>query len=243
MNETFPYGTTDWGSILTKIRAEQPAAIVCSVLSVADISSFVKQFMENPTPSLLDISYMVVFKETQEAVGNDLTGVMGYVTSYVTPSAEHDAWKANFKKMFNMDVPLDHPAVHLRLGDALGGSGEGRGRPDQVRGDRGLHQGQPVQGPARHLRLQQRRNRPSSRDRSSRSPTRSTRATASWPSSAPTRSRSRRTSLRRGPPSSLTGRSDTFSPVKNGARGASRAARPHVPNRPTGTERDASWLC
>ena len=50
MNETFPYGTTDWGSILTKIRAEQPAAIVCSVLSVADISSFVKQFMENPTP-------------------------------------------------------------------------------------------------------------------------------------------------------------------------------------------------
>jgi branched-chain amino acid transport system substrate-binding protein len=109
MNETFPYGTTDWGSILTKIRAEQPAAIVCSVLSVADISSFVKQFMENPTPSLLDISYMVVFKETQEAVGNDLTGVMGYVTSYVTPSAEHDVWKANFKKMFNMDVPLTTP--------------------------------------------------------------------------------------------------------------------------------------
>jgi branched-chain amino acid transport system substrate-binding protein len=109
MNETFPYGTTDWGSILTKIRAEQPAAIVCSVLSVADISSFVKQFMENPTPSLLDISYMVVFKETQEAVGNKLTGVMGYVTSYVTPTPEHDTWKANFKKMFNMDVPLTTP--------------------------------------------------------------------------------------------------------------------------------------
>jgi ABC-type branched-subunit amino acid transport system substrate-binding protein len=109
LNETFPYGTTDWGSILTKIRAQQPAAIVCSVLSVADISSFVKQFMENPTPSLLDISYMVVFKETQEAVGNDLTGVMGYVTSYVTPGADHDAWKANFKTMFNMDVPLTTP--------------------------------------------------------------------------------------------------------------------------------------
>jgi branched-chain amino acid transport system substrate-binding protein len=109
MNETFPYGTTDWGSILTQIRSEQPAAIVCSVLSVADISSFVKQFMENPTPSLLDISYMVVFKETQEAVGNDLTGVMGYVTSFVTPSADHDAWKARFKDMFGMDVPLTTP--------------------------------------------------------------------------------------------------------------------------------------
>ncbi len=109
MNETFPYGTTDWGSILTKIRAEQPAAIVCSVLSVADISSFVKQFMENPSPSLLDISYMVVFKETQEAVGNDLTGVMGYVTSYVPPSPANDAWKARFKEMFGMDVPLTTP--------------------------------------------------------------------------------------------------------------------------------------
>ena len=109
MNETFPYGTTDWGSILTKIRAEQPAAIVCSVLSVADISSFVKQFMENPSPSLLDISYMVVFKETQEAVGNDLIGVMGYVTSYVPPSPENDAWKARFKEMFGMDVPLTTP--------------------------------------------------------------------------------------------------------------------------------------
>ena len=109
MNETFPYGTTDWGSILTQIRSEKPAAIVCSVLSVADISSFVKQFMEDPTPSLLDISYMVVFTETQEAVGDDLIGVMGYVTSFVTPSAEHDAWKARFKEMFGMDVPLTTP--------------------------------------------------------------------------------------------------------------------------------------
>lgn len=109
MNETFPYGTTDWGSILTQIRTEKPAAIVCSVLSVADISSFVKQFMENPTPSLLDISYMVVFTETQDAVGDALIGVMGYVTSFVTPSPEHDAWKVRFKEMFGLDVPLTTP--------------------------------------------------------------------------------------------------------------------------------------
>ena len=146
MNETFPYGTTDWGSILTQIRSEQPAAIVCSVLSVADISSFVKQFMENPTPSLLDISYMVVFKETQEAVGNDLTGVMGYVTSYVTPSAEHDAWKAQLQGDVRHGRAADHPAVDLRLGDDLGGSGEGCRRPDQVRGDRDLHPANPYTG-------------------------------------------------------------------------------------------------
>lgn len=109
MNETFPYGTTDWGSILTQIRSEEPAVIVCSVLSVADISSFVLQFMEDPTPSLLDISYMVVFTEVQDAVGDDLIGVMGYVTSFVTPGVEHDAWKARFEEMFGMEVPLTTP--------------------------------------------------------------------------------------------------------------------------------------
>ena len=109
MDETVPYGTTDWGSILLKIREEKPAAIVCSILSVADISSFVQQFMENPTPSMLDISYMVVFTETQEAVGENLRGVMGYITSYVPPGPEGDAWKERFKAKFGMEVPLTTP--------------------------------------------------------------------------------------------------------------------------------------
>jgi branched-chain amino acid transport system substrate-binding protein len=127
VDETVPYGTSDWGPVLTKIRAEQPAAVICSVLSVADISSFVKQFMENPTPSLLDISYMVVLEETQEAVGDDLRGVMGYVTSYVTPGPEHDAWKARFTKMFGIDVPLttapsayDSVMIWARAASAVG---------------------------------------------------------------------------------------------------------------------------
>ncbi|MEW5722512.1 MAG: ABC transporter substrate-binding protein [Thermodesulfobacteriota bacterium] len=109
MDETVPYGTTDWGPILTKIREAKPAVISCSILSVADIASFVKQFTENPTSSLLDISYMVVFKEVQDAVGESLTGVMGYVTSYVRPGPENDQWKARFEKKFGMPVPLTTP--------------------------------------------------------------------------------------------------------------------------------------
>lgn len=107
VNETVPYGTTDWGAILSKIREEKPAAICCSVLSVADISSFVSQFLENPTSSLLDISYMVVFSEVQEAVGDKLAGTMGYVTSYVLPGNED--WEQRFKDKFGMDYPLTTP--------------------------------------------------------------------------------------------------------------------------------------
>ncbi len=109
VNETVPYGTTDWGPILLKIRESKPAAICCSILSVSDIASFVLQFMENPTPSLLDISYMVVFTEVQEAVGGKLRGVMGYVTSYVRPGPENEEWKKRFKAKFGMDVPLTTP--------------------------------------------------------------------------------------------------------------------------------------
>ena len=109
LDEKVPYGTTDWGPILTKIRQEKPAAICISILSVPDIASFVKQFMENPTPSLLDISYMVVFKEVQDAVGENLVGVMGYVTSYVIPTEDGKAWKKRFKDEFGMEVPLTTP--------------------------------------------------------------------------------------------------------------------------------------
>lgn len=109
VNETVPYGTTDWGPILLKIRETKPAAICCSILSVSDIASFVLQFMENPTPSLLDISYMVVFTEVQDAVGDKLNGVMGYVTSYVLPGKENEEWKKRFKDKFKIDVPLTTP--------------------------------------------------------------------------------------------------------------------------------------
>ncbi len=109
MNEEVPYGTSDWSPVLTKIRAEQPAAVVCSILSVDDISAFVTQFMATPTPSILDISYMVTLSDTQDAAGKPLTGVMGYVSAYVTPSKEHNAWKSRFENMFGIDVPLSNP--------------------------------------------------------------------------------------------------------------------------------------
>ncbi len=40
---------------------------------------------------------------------NDLIGRHGLRDELRTPSAEHDAWKARFKEMFGMDVPLTTP--------------------------------------------------------------------------------------------------------------------------------------
>ncbi len=109
MNDQLSYDTVDWGPVLAKIRAEQPAAIVCSYLSVDGITSFVEEFMKSPTPSLLDISYLVTLADTQDALGDKLKGVMGYVSAYVPPSKENDAWKQRYQELYGVDVPLTNP--------------------------------------------------------------------------------------------------------------------------------------
>ena len=109
MNDQVSYDTTDWAPVLTKIRAEQPAAIVCSFLSVDGITAFVDGFMKAPTPSLLDISYLVTLADAQDALGDKLKGVMGYVSAYVPPSKENDAWKKRYKDSYGVDVPLTNP--------------------------------------------------------------------------------------------------------------------------------------
>ncbi len=109
MNDLVSYDTTDWAPVLTKIRAEQPAAIVCSFLSVDGITAFAQEFMKSPTPSLLDISYLVTLADTQEALGDKLKGVMGYVSAYVAPSTENDAWKDRYEELYGVEVPLTNP--------------------------------------------------------------------------------------------------------------------------------------
>lgn len=108
-NDQLSYETTDWAPVLAKIRAEQPAAIVCSFLSVDGITSFVQEFMKSPTPSLLDISYLVTLADTQEALGDKLKGVMGYVSAYIPPGEAGDAWKERYEESYGVEVPLTNP--------------------------------------------------------------------------------------------------------------------------------------
>ena len=109
LNEQVSYDTTDWSPLLAKIQTEQPAAILTSFLSVDGMASFVEKFMEKPTPSLLDISYLVTLPEMQDALGDKLKGLTGYVSAYVPPSTEGDAWKQRYKDAYGEDVPLTSP--------------------------------------------------------------------------------------------------------------------------------------
>ena len=51
--EVVPYGTREWGPILTKIRAIKPAWIYVEIVSAPEVITFFRQFMKARTNSLI----------------------------------------------------------------------------------------------------------------------------------------------------------------------------------------------
>jgi len=75
MQEVAPYGTTEWGALLTEIRVEDPAVIGFEVISIPDVTTFVRQFMEEPTNSLIHLFWSGVLREFEEIMGEEGDGL------------------------------------------------------------------------------------------------------------------------------------------------------------------------
>lgn len=96
MYQVFPYGTREWGPILTKIRAINPAIINISVMDPADVKTFLTQFNRNPTQSIVEVGYACSIQGFPELVGAAGNGVVGISTTSILP----DEMGNNFKKAF-----------------------------------------------------------------------------------------------------------------------------------------------
>jgi branched-chain amino acid transport system substrate-binding protein len=116
MYEVFPYGTREWGPVLTKIRAINPAIISISDLDPADIKTFLDQFIQEPANSLVEVGYAVSIPEFANIVGLAGNGVMGIATNSILPNAENDAWKQRFEQKFG------HPPGLSILGTVYDGA-------------------------------------------------------------------------------------------------------------------------
>ena len=66
----------DWRVILNQIRANPPAVIINTEASSSNAASFMNQFMEDPTESLLFIQYAPSVPEFVELTRNNSTGVL-----------------------------------------------------------------------------------------------------------------------------------------------------------------------
>ncbi len=71
-----PVEINDWRILLSKIRANPPAVIVNTEASSSNAASFMNQFMEDPTDSLLFIQYAPSVPEFVELTRENSTGVL-----------------------------------------------------------------------------------------------------------------------------------------------------------------------
>jgi branched-chain amino acid transport system substrate-binding protein len=93
---------SEWGPVLTKIRDASPAVVMNTDYYVSDLASFTKQFVADPTPSLLYEQYGPAVPEYLDLVGDAGNGVVWATNAGITPDevgqAFVDAFEAKFGK-------------------------------------------------------------------------------------------------------------------------------------------------
>lgn len=95
VSEIVAYGTRDWAPILTKVRATKPALLIFEVPSTPELISFFRQFMQNPTPTILDYGWSlnpVSFMKEMGAEVDGLIGEPGGMLTYPPPTTETAQW-------------------------------------------------------------------------------------------------------------------------------------------------------
>jgi branched-chain amino acid transport system substrate-binding protein len=153
VSDMVPFGEVDdWRPIITKIRQDPPDLVINTDYLPNNAATFLKQFLEQPTNSLLFLQYAPSVPEFVSLTGPASTGVLydllgGVIDSPKDPEAE--ARMAAFKKRYNLESgpygialyemmtiyfdalrkvgdPTDHQAIAKAIGDTDLMTAEGR---------------------------------------------------------------------------------------------------------------------
>lgn len=115
LHEVFPYGTREWGPQLSKIRDINPAIIFHAVMDPADTKTFLDQFAQDPTDSLVEVGYVASINEFTNLVGESGNGILGMSTNSILPNEAGEAWKKRFQEK------MGHPAGLSIIGTVYDG--------------------------------------------------------------------------------------------------------------------------
>ena len=103
VDEVVPYGTREWGPVLTKIRVANPAWIYVEIVSAPENMTFFRQFIKAPTQSLINLGYGISPPDVLGNMGQEADGLLGYflgIPGPKAPTADADAWLKKFRKKF-----------------------------------------------------------------------------------------------------------------------------------------------
>lgn len=104
MSEAVPYGISKWEPLLQKIREINPAWIHLEVANPNDIKSFLTQFSQKPTQSLINLGYGLVQADLLKTLGPHAEGLLGKVVFTIPlpdgTNAASKKWLQRFKKRY-----------------------------------------------------------------------------------------------------------------------------------------------
>jgi len=107
--ETVPYGTNEWGSILTRIRRINPAIIHVEIPSAQECITFFRQFIKKPSDSILSYGWGITPREVVQNLGKDADGIVGEMPSGlpgpVAPDAKSQVWMDKYIKLYKHQLP------------------------------------------------------------------------------------------------------------------------------------------
>lgn len=107
--ETVPYGTNEWGVILSQIRRIKPALIHFEIASGQENITFFQQFMKRPTNSIVSLGWGITPREVVNALGTKADGLIGEMPAGLPgpqgPNPAGQAWLDKWKRLYNYQVP------------------------------------------------------------------------------------------------------------------------------------------
>jgi branched-chain amino acid transport system substrate-binding protein len=107
--ETVPYGTNEWGVLLSQIRRIKPALIHVEIPSGQENITFMQQFLKKPSNTIISLGWGIAPREVLDALGTKADGVVGEMPSNIpgpkAPNAKAQAWLDKFAKLYKHQIP------------------------------------------------------------------------------------------------------------------------------------------
>ncbi|MGD9735156.1 MAG: ABC transporter substrate-binding protein [Solirubrobacterales bacterium] len=113
--ETVVAPVNDWGPTLNKIRQDPPDIIFNTDLAPGDLAAFAKQFVQNPTPSLIYGQYGPSAPEFLELAGDAANGWLWATLVGRLPDENGAAFVKRFEEKFNSAPGLAISAITYDL--------------------------------------------------------------------------------------------------------------------------------
>ncbi len=114
--ETVPYGTNEWGSILTRIRRIKPALIHVEIPSAQEVITFFRQFNKKPTNSILSYGWGITPREVVQNLGKSADGIVGEMPTGmpgpVAPNPASQAWTDKYIGLYKHQLPAGSWATY-----------------------------------------------------------------------------------------------------------------------------------